>query len=202
MSLTRAKDYIKDLRRRQTNPFLWPDYLTGLPDKAAVLHFLDEIYPKLGTYSIAYLRITNVDPYLVKYGSDRHAEIVQWAAAILKTVADELGRKNFVGALKTHDFVLMAKTERMEPILKKAIPMFSRQIRKFYTEDDRNRGYLVSFRRNRHEIRIGLMGLIYVMTSSAYGIPQSILLPTLDDQCSSLETSGDQALLIGPDHLR
>ena len=69
MGLTVAKDYIKELHKRQENPYLWPDYLTGLPDKAAIIHRLAEVYPRLGRYAIAYVRVANVHPYLLKYGA-------------------------------------------------------------------------------------------------------------------------------------
>jgi hypothetical protein len=98
MVTSEAKKYIQDLHKKQKNPFLWPDYLTGLPDKAAIIKIMDEVFPKLGEYSIAYVRIANIQPYLIKYGPDRHAEIIQWAAAILKTSSDK--RPNsFVGTL-------------------------------------------------------------------------------------------------------
>lgn len=201
MGLTQAKDYIKNLRERQANPYLWPDYLTGLPDKAAILQKLDETYPKLGSYSIAYIRIANVNPFLVKYGAHKHADIVQWAAAILKTVADEHGRKNFVGTLKTHDFILMARTDRTEPILKKANSLFSRQIRKFYGQGDIQRGYVVSYRRQKAEIKIGLMKLIYIMTSSPLGMSQTSLLLNMEQFCNDLEDSGSPSLVLEPEYL-
>jgi len=202
MSLARARDYIKDLHRRQTNPYLWPDYLTGLPDKAAILHRLDEVYPKLGRMSIAYVRIRNVDPFLVKYGSSHHADIVQWAAAILKTVAEDHNRRNFVGALETHDFVVMARTDQIDAILKKASQLFRRRAQSFYKETDRKKGYLVSFRRDRKQVRIGLMELIHVVTSSAYGIPQSLLLPHLEDRCAELEDTGETGMVLRPHDLQ
>ncbi len=37
MGLAEAKKYIQELHKKQSDPFLWPDYLTGLPDKAAII---------------------------------------------------------------------------------------------------------------------------------------------------------------------
>ena len=112
MGLTEAKKYIQDLRKRQSNPFLWPDYLTGLPDKSAIIKKMDEVFPKLGDYSVAYLRIDNIQPYLLKYGPHKHAEIIQWAAAILKTNSDKCPN-SFVGILNTHDFIAICETKNM-----------------------------------------------------------------------------------------
>jgi hypothetical protein len=47
MGLVEARKYIQDLHKRQSNPYLWPDYLTGLPDKAAIIKKMSEIRSKL-----------------------------------------------------------------------------------------------------------------------------------------------------------
>ncbi|MDA8431488.1 MAG: hypothetical protein M0Z60_00830, partial [Nitrospiraceae bacterium] len=117
MGITEAKHYIQELHKRQENPYLWPDFLTGLPDKGAIIRNLDTVYPNLGRYSIAYVRIGNIHPYLVKYGPDRHADIIQWAAAILKTTCDKCS-KCFVGTMSTHDFVITCQTKGMAGHLK------------------------------------------------------------------------------------
>jgi GGDEF domain-containing protein len=98
VGIAEAKKYIADLRKRQENPYLWPDFLTGLPEKPAIISNLQKVYPKLGEFAIAYIRIANIHPYLIKYGPDKHAEIIQWAAAILKTSCD-LCQSCFVGTV-------------------------------------------------------------------------------------------------------
>jgi len=67
MSLKEAKKYIDELHKKQGNPYIWPDFLTGLPDKAAILLRLDEIYPRMGEYAISLVRIANVNPYRRAY---------------------------------------------------------------------------------------------------------------------------------------
>ncbi len=200
MSLIKAKDYIKELHRRQENPYLWPDYLTGLPDKAAIIHRLGEVYPRLGRTTLAYVRVINVHPFLLKYGADRHAEIVQWSAAILKTVADSHGRNNFVGALRTHDFVLIARTDRIDAILKEAVTLFRRKVRRLYSDEDLGRGFTISFKRGSEEVQIGLMKMIYVTTRSAFGIPRGRLIPALADLCDELEAEGADSKELTAEH--
>ena len=92
MGLREAQEYITRLHKLQDNPYNWPDYLTGLPDRAAVLKKIDEVYDKFDRYSVAYVRIVNVHPYLLKYGDSKHAEIIQWAAGLLKTTAASFRR--------------------------------------------------------------------------------------------------------------
>ncbi|MBI5141478.1 MAG: hypothetical protein HZA20_04695 [Nitrospirae bacterium] len=201
MSLAKAKDYIRELHKRQDNPYLWPDFLTGLPDKAAITHRLNEIYGSLGDYSIACVRIARIEPFLLKYGSNHHAEIIQWAAAILKTVSEDHGRQNFVGAMKIHDFVIIARSDQIEPILKESTTLFRKQTRKLYTEEDLSNGYIISFKRQKAEVRIGLMKFVHVLAKGNYGLPQGQFLPTLGDLCGEIELSGEDSLVLGPEHL-
>src|SRR5574340_253924 len=126
MGLTEAKKYIQDLHKKQSNPFLWPDYLTGLPDKAAIIKKVDEVSPKLGDYSLVYVRIANIHPYLLKYGPEKHAEIIQWAAAILKTTAEKCPQ-SFVGTLNTHDFIATCRTKNMVKLFDEAREMFRKK---------------------------------------------------------------------------
>ena len=37
MGFKEAKKYISELHKKQDDPYLWPDYLTGLPDKNAIV---------------------------------------------------------------------------------------------------------------------------------------------------------------------
>ncbi|MDH4233309.1 MAG: hypothetical protein OEW04_14925, partial [Nitrospirota bacterium] len=147
MVMNEAKQYIQDLRKKQKNPYLWPDYLTGLPDKAAIIKKMDEVFPKLGEYSIVYVRIANIQPYLIKYGSDSHAEIIQWAAAILKTSADKRSN-SFVGTLSTHDFIVMCQTKKMAKLLEEVREMFRKKVSTFYSKEDLRKEMTLSFDRN------------------------------------------------------
>jgi hypothetical protein len=62
VGVAEARRYIEELHKKQENPYLWPDFLTGLPDKAAIINKLEDVFPKLGGLSIAYVRIINIHP--------------------------------------------------------------------------------------------------------------------------------------------
>src|SRR3990172_7253730 len=155
MGTAEARKYIQELRRKQENPYLWPDFLTGLPDKPAILKKLGEAFPKLGKYSIAYVRIANIHPYLIKYGPDRHADIIQWAAAILKTTADK--QKGFVGAFSSHNFILVCAKGGAEAIIKEATELFNKKALAFYSDEDVKKGCVMSFMGDGKKIKVGFM---------------------------------------------
>lgn len=185
MSISEARKYIKDLHKRQDDTFLWPDFLTGLPDKHSVVAMEEIMYPKLGTDAISYVRIININTYLVKYGTEKHAEIIQWAAAILKTVADK--KKAFVGAFSNHDFIVISKTKDMEPILEEARKLFVKKVRTFYSKKDIDKNVVLSFKRAGKKVDLGFMDLIYSTMGVKTDIPRQHLIPFLAKSCASQE---------------
>jgi GGDEF domain-containing protein len=183
MSIREAQKYISNLKKRQSNPMLWPDYLTGLPDKHAVIMKAKEAYPKLGRTAISYIRIANINSYLIKYGSNHHAEIIQWAAAILKTCADK--HECFVGYFGDHDFVAVCKKANVEPFLQDAEKLFDRKVGNFYRKTDLNRKSVLSFVSNGKKVTLGLMKLTYATIDGKTDIPIGELIHYLESDCNT-----------------
>lgn len=198
MGLTEAKKYIQELHRRQDNPYLWPDFLTGLPDKAAIIQKLEDVFPKLGKYSVAYIRIANIHPYLIKYGPDRHADIIQWAAAILKTSCDKC-KNCFVGTLSTHDFIIMCETGNMVKHLKEAGRIFKKRIETYYTKEDVMNKTVLSFSRNAERVDIGLIRLVSVIADKKIRIEKANLIQDMGRVCEAMENTDDDIILMSGD---
>ncbi|MBI5641621.1 MAG: hypothetical protein HZA17_14470 [Nitrospirae bacterium] len=195
MGLTEAKKYLKELHKKQENPFLWPDYLTGLPDKSSILKKFEEVYSRLGKYSIAYIRIANIHPYIIKYGPDNHADIIQWAAAILKTVCDTCGNC-FVGTLSTHDFIMICETGNMEGHIDEARKIFDRRIKAYYTKEDLRNKTTLSFDRNGTQVKIGMMKLISVIVDRRPNVERKDLIHIMGKACELMEGSENDMLIM------
>ncbi len=187
MGLPEVNKYIRELHRKQSDPVNWPDYLTGLPGKSAILHELDRTYPRLGRYAIAYVRITNIYPYLIKYGYSHHADLIEWSAAILKTTAQGLDEGSFVGTIGTHDYIVISKQPVMDEILKSSQELFAKKARACYSAEDRKKGVILSFETGGKTVRVGLMKLIYATTGGKPSLPKIDILPYLSGLCSKLE---------------
>ena len=185
MGLNEAKQYIAELHKKQDNPYLWPDFLTGLPDKNAIIKMISEVYNLLGKQSISMIRIANIQPYLIKYGPDKHAEIIQWAAGILKTTADK--NNGFVGAFCTHDFVAICDEKRSENLIKNASQLFEKKALTFYTKEDLKRGNVFSFIKEGEKINIGFMRLIATTMSEKTSLPKDHIIPYLGRLCTEIE---------------
>ena len=199
MGLTEAKKYIQDLRKKQNNPFLWPDYLTGLPDKSAIIKKMDEVFPKLGEYSVVYLRIDNIQPYLLKYGPAKHAEIIQWAAAILKTSSDKCPN-SFVGTLNTHDFIAICETKKMVELIDGAREIFRKKASTYYSKKDLAKGVTLSFDRNDgKKVNLGLMKFIAVVVNRKLRLKRSSLIPDMARICDALEGTEEDIVVMSND---
>ena len=201
MGIAEAKKYIQELHKRQENPYLWPDYLTGLPDKSAIIKRFEEVYPKIGQYAIAYVRIANIHPYLIKYGPDKHAEIIQWAAAILKTTCEKCS-KCFVGTVSTHDFIIMCETRNMVKHVREAARTFNKKMEVFYNREDLSSKTTLSFRRNGEKINIGLMRLKAVIADRKLSIKKSHLLQDMGKACHGMEGTEEEIVVMNPEKAR
>jgi GGDEF domain-containing protein len=186
MRIQEARKYLTALHKLQKDPFQWPDFMTGLPDRGAVYSMLREHFPKLGQSAISYIRIDNIQPFLVKYGTSNHVDVIQWCAAILKTSMDE--HKGFVGTMGNHDFIAICDAAEMESFLKEASEAFSRHVRKYYTEEDLSRKTVISFRRNGTDVELGLMRLQACTAWEKGALTIETIIPSLE-RCSQESSS-------------
>jgi len=202
MEMSEAKKYIQELHKKQKNPFLWPDYLTGLPDKPAIIKKMDEVFPKLGEYSIAYARIANIQPYLIKYGPDRHAEIIQWAAAILKISSDR-SSNSFVGTLSTHEFIGMYQTKKMVKLFDEAREAFRKKVSAFYSKEDLRNDLTLSFDRNDgKKINLGLMKFIAVVADKKLRVKKGQLIRNMARICDTIEGTESEIVVMTDDMIQ
>lgn len=185
MGLNDAKRYISDLMKKQSDPYQWPDFLTGLPDRAAINAKLKEIYPRIEYHCVFYFRIKNIHPYLAKYGTKSHVEIIQWAAAILKTNSDKVG--GFVGTINTHDFVAICKKTECEDFELSVRNEFQKKARGFYNETDIKNGAVISFANGSNVHKVGLMSFAYASTIEMDTLPIELVIPTLEKRCTARE---------------
>ena len=199
MGLIEAKKYIQDLRKKQSDPFLWPDYLTGLPDKSAIIKKIEEIFSKLGEYSVVYLRIDNIQPYLIKYGPAKHAEIIQWAAAVLKTSSDKFPN-SFVGRLNTHDFIAICETKNVVTFIEAAREIFRKKASTYYSQKDLAKGVTLSFDRNDgKKVNLGLMKFIAVVADRKLRVKRSRLILDMARICDALEGTEEDIVVMSND---
>lgn len=187
MGIAEAKKYLIELRKKQSDPALWPDFLTGLPDKRAVIKKIVDVYPKNKKAAVSYVRIANIHPYLAKHGTSRHAEIIQWAAAILKSTMDKC-TDGFVGTVGIHDFVAVCSKDKIDRFLDTSSKAFERKIKGFYGKDELKSNTVLTFDKNGRTISLGLMRLVHCVVNSEDRIPAPEVLRHLTERCGRLES--------------
>jgi GGDEF domain-containing protein len=201
MGLSEARKYIQQLHKRQNDPFLWPDFLTGLPDKSAILRKLDEVYPRLGKTSVAYVRIANVQSFVIKYGPNHHADIIQWAAAILKTTSERC-KNGFAGTLSTHDFMVICESGEMPTLMDEAARLFQKEMRRYYSPKDLKCQTTLSFTRDKgKDVRFGLMKLVSVIADRKLPVKRGDFILSMARACDAAEASGKDIMVLDKDLL-
>ena len=196
MGLSEARKYIQQLHKRQNDPFLWPDFLTGLPDKTAIIKKLDEVYPKLGKISVAYVRISNIQSFLIKYGPNHHADIIQWAAAILKTTAEQC-KNGFVGTLSTHDFMVVCESGEMKTFMAEAAGLFQKEMRRYYSAKDLKSQTTLAFTRDKgKDVRFGLMKLVSVIANRKLPLKRGDFILSMARACDAAEAAGEDIMVM------
>jgi GGDEF domain-containing protein len=198
MGMTEAARYVREHRKRQDDPFLWPDFLTGLPDRAGVLKKLQAVMPKLGTYAVGFVRIANIQSYLIKYGPDKHADIIQWAAGILQTTCSKCG-DCFVGTLGTHEFVVTCEANNMAKYIKAAARLFERRVGAYYSADDLKKKETIAFYAKGIRVKVGLLRLVGAVADRSTKHSIQHLLQDLSSVCDDIEGSGDNIAFLKDD---
>ena len=181
MGIREARKYITELHKKQADPLQWPDFVTGLPDSGAVLREIEKT--SLGRNALVYFRIGNVEPYLAKYGTGRHSEIIEWAAAIIKASADKYD--GFVGTVGMHEFLSICRSSACEDFASEVGKLFAKQALEFYKKADIKKGSVLSFSPKKgQKVEFGLMGLDYCVADRDMKGPRSEFITRLRQHCA------------------
>ena len=140
------KDYLyytvkNIIRLMHTNRRVSP--LTGLPGNVQIQSELKKRVLKKESFAVLYFDLDNFKAYNDTYGFLAGDEIIkQTARTIISNVNTEENMHNFIGHIGGDDFVAIVSGEDYEKICQNIIIEFDQKIRKYYTEEDLNRGYL------------------------------------------------------------
>ncbi len=154
------------LRHVQEN---WLHPLTGLPGgvqvERAILAMLEQGAP----WSLLYLDLNNFKAYNDAYGFLRGNEMIRVVARISLEFVRRLGNEtDFVGHVGGDDFVVATTPDRAVPICEALMSAFDRSSPRFYNEEDRLRGAMVSSDRRGNACLYPLVGLSIGVVTNQY----------------------------------
>ena len=117
--------------------------LTKLPGNLPIQAELRKRLLKKQEFAVLYFDLDNFKAYNDTYGFLEGDEIIkQTARIILKNVNADENIHNFVGHIGGDDFVALVTNENYEEICQNIILEFDRKILDYFTETDKERGYL------------------------------------------------------------
>ncbi len=117
--------------------------LTGLPGNVQIHAELKKRLSNKETFSVLYFDLDNFKAYNDVYGFLKGDMIIEFTAeTIVQCVHNNLEEGVFVGHIGGDDFVAIVPTINSEKICQNIIATFDKNVNKFLTDDDIERGYI------------------------------------------------------------
>ena len=131
------------LKRKSTDISLNP--LTHLPGSPAIEEYVLKRMEGNSPFAFAYIDADNFKAYNDVYGYAKGDKVIKHIAAVLSDAAKAHADQDyFLGHVGGDDFVLVTKPDIIEAAGKEIVEQFDSTIASFYTEADRQRGYIVT----------------------------------------------------------
>jgi len=117
--------------------------LTGLPGNVQIHAELKKRIANKGEFSVLYLDLDNFKAYNDVYGFLKGDEIIEFTAqTILKCIHELFPEGSFVGHIGGDDFVAIIPTLEVDEICQSIIATYDKEVKKFFTDDDLEKGYI------------------------------------------------------------
>jgi len=118
--------------------------LTGLPGNLAIERVIEERLSAQIAFSLCQIDLDHFKPFADNYGYAWASEIIKEVARILLAERERSDLQDvFVGHIGGDDFVLIADPEQAGILGRRLVDVFDAQIRPFYSDEDRQRGFIV-----------------------------------------------------------
>ena len=117
--------------------------LTGLPGNVQIHAELKKRIANKGEFSVLYLDLDNFKAYNDVYGFLRGDEIIEFTAqTALKCIHELFPEGSFVGHIGGDDFVAIVPSIDVDEVCQAIVATFDKEVTKFFTDDDLERGYI------------------------------------------------------------
>ena len=133
---------VKNLNRLLTiNRRISP--LTGLPGNVQIHAELKKRISNKEEFSVLYLDLDNFKAYNDVYGFLKGDQIIEFTAqTILKCIHEQFLENSFIGHIGGDDFIAIVPTIEVDSICQAIIATFDKDVEKFFTDDDLEKGYI------------------------------------------------------------
>ncbi len=150
---------IKTLIRR-TNLDLEANPLTRLPGNVSILNELTKRLESGKFFAVCYLDLDKFKCYNDTYGFERGDEAIKQTARIIIWAVQQHGNPDdFIGHIGGDDFVLVTSIEKSEDICKNIVHDFDNIAPNFYSQKDRETGFIMAADRQGKIQKVPLMSI-------------------------------------------
>ena len=140
--------------------------LTGLPGNLAIEKEIERRLTEKKAFSLCHVDLDNFKPFADKYGYAWGSEVIKEVARILTDemkITDREG--DFIGHIGGDDFVIISEPRRADTFCSLLINEFDRHIMKFYSEKDRQKGFIIGKDRQGVQQTFPLMTMSIAMVT-------------------------------------
>ena len=117
--------------------------LTGLPGNVQIHAELKKRISKKEEFSVLYLDLDNFKAYNDVYGFLKGDEIIYFTAqTILKCTHKVFPENSFIGHIGGDDFIAIVPSIEVDDICQSIIATFDKEVTKFFTDEDLEKGYI------------------------------------------------------------
>lgn len=117
--------------------------LTGLPGNVQIHAELKKRISNKGEFSVLYLDLDNFKAYNDVYGFLKGDEIIEFTAQTTsRCIHEEFIDGSFVGHIGGDDFIAIVPSIEVDKVCQSIIATFDKEVKKFFTDDDIDRGYI------------------------------------------------------------
>lgn len=143
--LVRAFNFMTDRLKELEALRLDASPLTGLPGNLAIEREIGRRLKEGRLFSLCHIDLDNFKPFADAYGYAWGSEIIKETAFLIDEAKRRAGRpEDFIGHIGGDDFIIVADPERAELMGKYIVEHFAERTFRFYSETERERGYLVA----------------------------------------------------------
>ncbi|MBC7959555.1 MAG: GGDEF domain-containing protein [Vallitaleaceae bacterium] len=147
--------------------------LTGLPGNLIIEDSISTILKEESDFSLLYFDINDFKAYNDAYGFENGDRILSFTSSVIKKQIS-LHKGGFLGHIGGDDFVAILPFHQVANLCRDILIEFDSGILSFYSEADREKGYIFSFNRNNIEEQFPIMGLSIAVVNNRYTSYSSI----------------------------
>ena len=117
--------------------------LTGLPGNVQIHAELKKRISNHEDFSVLYLDLDNFKAYNDVYGFLKGDHIIEFTANVITDCIRQLANEHsFIGHIGGDDFIAIVEGTRTEKLCQSIIATFDKKVKDFYTDEDKEKGYL------------------------------------------------------------